>query len=174
MNIASNPWNFVPGDIISASVTTLVQQTPNNALFVLTTSAALLLGPSQFLTITGATIANGWYKILAGTFGGTVFTVQNLSTPTQGTPINYSGASQAAGTVYWNQYQANVRAEDMSWQNIPVSASLSVLDRNGNLVWSANSLSGQTNTQNRGKPLWVDGLTLQTMTAASNLIVTVN
>lgn len=173
MNIASNPWSFVPADVINVAITSMTQQA-NPALVNLVTGAALNLGPNQFVTVVGNGGFNGWYKIFSGASGGTAFVLQSLSTPTQGSPIGPGLGALGGGSVLWNQVQTQVRIEDLSWQKVPVSASLVIVDRNGNDVWQANSLAGSTGTQNRGKIMWAAGISLQTMQAGSEVLVTVN
>jgi len=60
---------------------------------------------------------------------------------------------------------------------VPVSATLDVRDRNGNIVWQATSpanAGANPPNYNRGKVFWINGLSINILTAASILTITVN
>lgn len=187
MNIATNPWTFVAADVPAASIPTaspngVVQQgiasTPLSLRTVLfTTGGAHGLVAGQFITYVGSTGGRflGWYKVI-NVPSATTFLAENLSQPNNGQPISVVLAGDGAGSVLVNQVQQNIRAEDISWQNVPISATLILRDRNGLIIWQASTAATAVsgNSQNRGKIMWVDGLTLDTITTPSVVLVTVN
>lgn len=180
MNIATNPWTFVAGDVPTPSTPAaspggLVQQGSNLAAVLLTTTGAHGLVAGQFITIIGTTGGRflGWYKVIAVPSGTTAL-LANLSSPTSGQPFKTVLAGDGGGSVLVNQIQQNVRAEDISWQSVPVTATLILRDRNGLIFWQASSALAQSNAQNRGKVMWIDGITLDTITTPSVVLVTVN
>jgi hypothetical protein len=183
MNIATNPWTFTSGDVPGAppapvaSPNGLVQQAPSGpglAGVLLTTVAAHGLVAGQFITIIGTTGGRflGWYKVVVVPSATTAL-LANLSSPTSGQPFNTVLAGDGGGQVLINQVQQNVRAEDISWQNYAAGATLSLLDRNGLVIWTATSALADSNAQSRGKILWVDGITLQTISSGT-VLVTIN
>lgn len=187
MNIATNPWTFVAADVPApstpvASPNGLVQQgnalgQPGLGAVLLTTTVAHGLTAGQYVTIIGTAGGRflGWYKVVAVPTATTAL-LQNLSSPTSGQPFNTVLAGDGGGSVLVNQVQQNVRAEDISWQNVPVSATLILRDRNGLIIWQASTAATAVsgNAQNRGKIMWVDGLTLDTITTPSIVLVTIN
>jgi hypothetical protein len=184
MNIATNPWTFVTADIPTPSTPTaspngLVQQgglgSGNLGAVLLTTTGAHNLSINQYITIIGTTGGRfvGWYKVIAVPTTTTAL-LANLSSPTSGQPFNTVLAGDGGGSVLVNQVQQNVRMEDISWQNVPVSATLILRDRNGLIIWQATSTLAQSNSQNRGKIMWVDGITLDTITTPSVVLATIN
>jgi hypothetical protein len=114
----------------------------------------------------------GWYKVIAVPSATTAL-LENLSSPTSGRGFTGVVAASGGGTMLINQVQQNVRAEDISWQNAAAGATLSILDRNGNVIWTASSALAESGSQNRGKIMWVDGITLQTLSSGT-VLVTVN
>jgi hypothetical protein len=132
------------------------------------------LSAGQFITIIGTTGGRfvGWYKVIAVPSGTTAL-IYNLSSPTSGQPFNTVLAGDGGGSVLVNQVQQNVRAEDISWQGYSAGATLSLLDRNGLLIWTALSTLAASYAQNRGKIMWVDGITLQTISSGT-VLVTIN
>lgn len=181
MNISTNPWTFASTDVIApvtpvASPNGLVQSgAPALGTVTLTTTAPHGLSAGQYVTIIGTTGGRflGFYKV-AGIVSATVALLTNISSPTSGQPFNTVLAGDGGGSVLVNTIQQNIRAEDMSWQNVPVSATLILRDRNGLIVWQATSALAQSNAQNRGKVMWIDGLTLDTITTPSVVFITVN
>jgi hypothetical protein len=184
MNISTNPWTFVTADIPAASTPVaspngLVQQgtTINDkalAAVLLTTTGAHNLVVGQFITIISTTGGRfvGWYKVIAVPTGTTAL-LANLSSPTSGLPFSTVLAGDGGGSVLVNQVQQNLRAEDISWQNYAAGATLNLLDRNGQVIWTATSALADSNAQSRGKIMWVDGLTLQTISSGT-VLVTIN
>ncbi|SRR6266436_4559764 len=184
MNIATNPWTFASTDVPAASVPVaspggLVQQAaPALAAVLLTTVAAHGLAVGQFVTIVGTTGGRflGWYKVI-NVPSATTALLANLSSPTSGQPFNTVLAGDGGGSVLINQVQQNFRAEDISWQSPTtlVADSLVLRDRNGLLIWTASqgATAATGNAQNRGKIMWVDGLTLDTLTSGT-VLVTIN
>lgn len=187
MNIATNPWTFVSGDV-PAAITPVaapngfVQQAssgPGLAGVLLTTTAPHGLLVGQFITVINTTGGRflGWYKV-AAVPSATTALLQNLSSPTSGQPFNTVLAGDGGGSVLVNQIQQNVRAEDMSIQALtaaPTAGLLSILDRNGIVLWTAQlGAAAPAGSQNRGKLMWVDGITLQSIPANWELLVTIN
>jgi hypothetical protein len=184
MNIATNPWTFTNADVpaavaVSASPTGAVQQgqigNPNSLPTVLfTTGAPHGLVAGQFFTYITDTNGrfNGWYKIIAVPSATTIL-AYNLSSPTSGQPFSTVIAASGGGSILVNQVQQNVRAEDISWQGGAAGATLSILDRNGLLIWNALTTLAASYAQNRGKIMWVDGITLQTISSGT-VLVTIN
>ena len=184
MNIATNPWSFTSADVPAAATPTaspngLVQVANDPAAVNLTTTGAHGLSVGQWITIIGTTGSRflGWYKVMA-VGSGTTALLANLSSPTSGQPFNTTLAGDGGGSVLVNQYQANARFEDMSIQAnnaTPTAGLLSLLDRNGLLLWTAQlAASAPSGAQNRGKLMWVDGLTLQSIPAGWVLLATIN
>lgn len=184
MNIATNPWTFTNADVpaaatAAASPTGAVQQgqlgNPNSLSTVLfTTTGAHGLVAGQYFTYISDTNGRflGWYKIIAVP-SATTLLAYNLSSPTSGQPINTVVAASGGGTILVNQVQQNVRAEDISWQGGAAGATLSILDRNGLVIWNALTTLAASYAQNRGKIMWVDGITLQTISSGT-VLITIN
>jgi outer membrane protein assembly factor BamB len=147
---------------------------PGLAGVLYTATGAHGLTVGQFVTYIGDTNGrfNGWYKVIAVPTANTAL-LANLSSPTSGQPFNTVLAASGGGTMLVNQVQQNVRAEDISWQGAAAGATLSLLDRNGQLIWTALSTLAESSSQNRGKIMWVDGITLQTISSGT-VLVTIN
>ena len=191
MNIATNPWSFKSTDVLSktaaASPGGMVQQgvaaQPQSLRSVLlTTTAAHGLNAGDFITYINDTNGRflGWYKVIAVPSATTAL-LENLSRIDNGQPLDIVVAASGGGTVLKNQVQQNLRAEDISLQGTGGapggSTTLIFLDRNGNLIWQADI--GVTETagdvaQNRGKIMWVDGITIQQMPTNIVALVTIN
>lgn len=187
MNIATNPWSFISTDVSSstaaASPTGMVQQGALGAvLYTSTAPHGLVAG--QYVTYVGDTNGRfgGWYKVIAVPTATTAL-LANLSSPTSGFPFATVIAASGGGTMIVNQVQQNVRAEDISiqaTQAAPVAGELILLDRNGNPAWEANITIGGGTTgptppaQNRGKLMWIDGLTWQAIQVGVIVLVTIN
>jgi len=71
-----------------------------------------------------------------------------------------------------------IRAEDISVlaTGVPGATALSLLDRNGNPTWTFIGVATAEGfqAQNRGKVLWTDGLTLQSIPVNCTVLVTIN
>jgi hypothetical protein len=181
MNIATNPWSFQNADVpsavtLSASPSGMVQQgSPALGTVLMTSGSAHGLSAGQFVTYIGDSNGRflGFYKVIAVPSATTAL-LQNISSPTSGQPFNTVIAASGGGSILVNQVQQNVRIEDISWQNVPVSAVLILRDRNGLIIWQATSALAGSNSQNRGKLYWVDGITLDTITTPSVVFMTVN
>lgn len=174
MNIQSEPWSFVPGDInnqaIAASPTGLVQSTASKRVVTLTTTGAHGLTVGQFIAIYLPTLPAyaGFYKVLRVPSGTTAI-IENISRPTAGSPIDTTLAASGGGFAILIQYRDNVRVEDLNWQSDTTSNdTLLLLDRNGSLLWSSKEGGAS-----RGKLSWVNGLCLAQMSGGV-LIVTIN
>lgn len=191
MNIATNPWSFKAADVASSTAAAspggMVQQgvaaQPQSLRVVLlTTTGAHGLAVGNFITYINDTNNrfNGWYKVIAVPSGTTAL-LENLSRINNGQPLDIVVAASGGGTVLLNQVQQNLRAEDISLQGTggaPAGATqLIILDRNGNLIWQVDVGTTETSgvvAQNRGKIMWVDGLTLQSMPTNVVALVTIN
>lgn len=154
MNIASNPWSFVNGDVVTAAITAVTGLTLNpDGTVTLTTGGAFAVNSGDSITVTGAALAayNGFYKVLIGA-GGTTFTLAPQFAIPAGT------AQSGSGTVAKCLYTAQVRIEDISWQNASAAGqTIDLRDRAGNIIWQATSTA--QGSQNRGKLFWVNGFT---------------
>lgn len=170
MNIASNPWNFVTGDVNvatpAASPTGLVLNADGTV--TLTTTLAATFATGTFLTVIGATnpVYNGFYLVKVGGAGVTAFTLVPQFKIAAGT------GGSGGGTAATCQVSQNVRAEDISWQNANAAGQLlDIRDRNGNPVWQATATAA--GSQNRGKVYWIEGITLIQLQSGV-VLVTVN
>jgi hypothetical protein len=193
MNIATNPWSFISTDVASstaaASPTGMVQQGttpggPGLGAVLYTATGAHGLSAGQYTTYIGDSNGRflGWYKVI-NVPSATTALLANLSSPTSGFPFATVLAASGGGTMLVNQVQQQVRAEDISIQITTAagvaSAEVIILDRNGNLIWQATvgtgaTASGLAFSQNRGKIMWVDGVTLQAVPASTAILVTIN
>lgn len=190
MNIASNPWSFTSADVASSTAaaspggmiqqgTTAGEQALGTVLYTSTAAHNLTVG--QWVTYISDTNGRflGFYKVIAVPTATTAL-LQNISSPTSGRPFGTIIAASGGGTMLVNQWAWMVRAEDISLQNdgtAPGTAQLIILDRNGNIIWTASvgTAAETTNVaQNRGKIMWVDGLTLQLVPTHTTVLVTIN
>jgi len=181
MNISTNPWTFQAADVpaaipLAASPTGMVQQAALGTV-LMTSSGAHGLSVGQWVSYIGDTNGRflGFYKVIAVPSGTTAL-LQNISSinPVNGGPFNSVIAASGGGSMLINQVQQNIRAEDISWQNVPVTATLILRDRDGQVVWQASSALASSNAQNRGKIMWFNGLTLDTITTPSMVLITIN
>lgn len=173
MNIAANPWSFVPTDVntatIAASATGLVLNADGSVTLTLTgafSQADLVV--NNFLTIFQPTAVayQGFYKVYKKT-SSTVYVI---------IPVNFvipsSTAASGGGTAAQNQYGHEIRAEDISWQNVDALGQILIItDKNGNPIWE--STASGPGVFSRGKIMWVNGLTLIEMDGGI-VLVTVN
>jgi hypothetical protein len=193
MNIATNPWSFVSTDIASstaaASPTGMIQQgaAPNERALgsvLYTSTAPHNLLANQFVTYITDTNSRflGFYRVIAVPTTTTAL-LQNLSSPTSGQSFSNVIAASGGGTMLVNQVQQMVRIEDISVQATvaaPTAGQLILLDRNGNFSWDLWQLAAGTGVgatppaQNRGKLMWVDGMTWQLLPVGLIALVTVN
>jgi len=178
----SNPWTLNAADVpaqLTISAGGIVQVsplTPGAVKITFTGAHGLLAG--QFITVFGNSAGRfgGWYKVIA-VIDTTHILCANLSSPSSGRPFSTTLAADGGGTVILNQWQSNIRAEDISWQSPTTltSDTLVLRDRNGVTKWSASA--GATaitgNAQNRGKMMWFNGLSVDTISSGS-VYVTVN
>lgn len=169
MNIASNPWSFVPADIDTAAITTVALNSDGTVTLTCSGSPGTPFVANQGITIVGVTNTKyiGFYDVITAT-SSTVYQLAPQFSIPSGT------ASSGSGNVYLCQYPSTVRIEDISWQGYSTSASVLIYDRNGNILWTASSALAASNAQNRGKLFWVQGFTLATLSAGSTILVTVN
>lgn len=173
MNIASNPWSFVPADLNTAAIAASPGGLVLNADGSVTLTLAAPLSNGDLVIDNKLTIFEpddpafrGFYKVYKAT-SSTIYTI---------VPINFvippGTAAAGGGTAAQNQYADNTRIEDMSWQNPDALGQiLVVVDRNGFPIWEATAAG--PGSQNRGKVFWVSGLTLIQMDAGI-LLATVN
>jgi hypothetical protein len=173
MNIASNPWSFVPSDVNTADIVASAGGLTLNAdgSVTLTLSAAFSsadLVKDDRLTIFQPTnlAYKGFYKVRFKT-SATVYNIVSL-----GNPIPAGTAASGGGTAAQNQYADQIRAEDISWQNVAALGQILILtDKNGNPIWE--STASGPGVFSRGKIMWVNGLTLVEMDSGI-VLVTVN
>lgn len=173
MNIASNPWSFVPTDVNTADIVASPGGLTLNAdgSVTLTLSAAFSsadLAKDSRLTIFQPTnlAYQGFYKV----YFKTSSTVYNI------VPVNFKipagTAASGGGTAAQNQYSDQIRAEDISWQNVSALGQILIItDKNGNPIWE--STASGPGVFSRGKIMWVNGLTLVEMDSGI-VLVTVN
>jgi hypothetical protein len=190
MNIASNPWSFTSADVpaavtAAASPTGMVQQGTTAgqqglASVLLTTTGAHGLTAGQWITYIGDTNGrfNGFYKVVFVPSATTAL-LQSISSPTSGSPISTIVAASGGGSVLVCVWPWMIRAEDisvMATSAAPGATLLTLLDRNGNIVWNFIGVATAEGfvSANRGKPLWIDGLTLQLIPTGCIVEVTVN
>lgn len=159
MNIASNPWSFVPGDVNTADIVASPGGLTRNAGGTVTMTLSGAFGTDlvkdQKLTIFQPTnlAYQGFYKVYSVT-SPTVYVL---------VPINFTipvgTAASGGGIAAQNQYADEIRAEDISWQNVSALGQvLIIVDKNGNPIWEATA-SGP-GVYSRGKIMWVNGLTI--------------
>ena len=190
MNISSNPWSFTSADVpaavtAAASPTGMVQQGTTAgqqglASVLLTTTGAHNLSVGQYITYISDTNGRflGFYQVVAVPSATTAL-LANISGPKSGQPFNTVIAASGGGSVLVCQWPWMIRAEDISvlaTSAAPGATTLSLLDRNGNIVWTFIGVAtpeGFT-AQNRGKVMWIDGLTLQTIPVNCVVLVTIN
>lgn len=172
MNISSNPWSFVPTDVntatIAASPTGLVLNADGTVTLTLAGAFGTDLTVNQKLTIfqPDNPAYKGFYRVYSKT-SSTVYVIA---------PINFkipSGtAASGGGIAAQNQYADEIRAEDISWQNVDALGQILIItDRNGNPIWE--STASGPGVYSRGKIMWVNGLTLIEMDSGI-VLVTVN
>lgn len=184
MNISVNPWSFTSTDVASSTAAAspggMIQQGALGAvLYTATASHNLIAG--QYVTYVGDTNGRfqGWYKVIAVPSPTTAL-LANLSSPTSGQPFNTVIAASGGGTMYVNQVQQNVRIEDISIQwtsaSAPTAALINITDRNGFIEWQVEigTTSPGLASQNRGKLMWVDGVTVQALPAGAIALLTIN
>lgn len=170
--LQTNPWSLVSTDPATATITGATGLTLNaDGTVTITTTAAYTwhtasdVVPNRWFTVIGAANAlyNGFYTLITGASGGTSFIMRpNFSIP--------AGTAQSgSGTLAQCLYQAQIRIEDISWQNATAAGhTLDLRDSNGNPIWQATATGA--GSQNRGKVFWVDGLTPITITSGIVLI----
>lgn len=172
MNIASNPWSFVPTDVNSGDIVAspggLTLNADGSVTLTLIAPLGTVLVANNKLTIFNPTnlAYQGFYKVRFVTST----TVYNI------VPINFKipvgTAASGGGTAAQNQYADEIRAEDISWQNVIALGQILILvDKNGNPIWE--STASGPGVYSRGKIMWVNGLTLVEMDSGI-VLVTVN
>jgi hypothetical protein len=191
MNIAVNPWSFTAADVPASSIGAaspggMVQAGKNLGELALgtvlyTSTLAHGLVANQFVTYIGDTNGRfqGLYRVVAVPTVTTAL-LQNISSQTSGQPFNTIIAASGGGTMLVNQVQQNVRIEDISVLagpgGAPAATILSILDRNGFILWTflGTAIDPGFASQNRGKLMWVDGITLQSIPANCTVLMTIN
>jgi hypothetical protein len=152
------------------------------ASVLLTTTGAHSLVVGQYITYVGDTNGRflGFYQVVAVPSATTAL-LANISGPKSGQPFNTVIAASGGGSVLVCQYPWMIRAEDISLQGTggaPGGTTQMILvDRNGNPIWRVDV--GVTETtgfvaQNRGKIMWVDGITLQSIPTNVIILITIN
>lgn len=186
MNIASNPWSFTSADVASSTAAAspggMVQQgAPAFGAVLYTSTLAHNLVVGQHVTYIADTNGRflGHYVVVAVPSATTAL-LANLSSPSSGSPFNTVIAASGGGTMLVCPYPYMIRAEDISLQNdgtAPGGAQLILLDKNGNLVWTAavgTTAIASDVAQNRGKVMWINGITPQIIPTHITVLVTVN
>jgi hypothetical protein len=160
MNIASNPWSFVPADVNTAGIVTspggLTLNADGSVTLTLTAgfSSADLVANQKLTIFQPTNLAyQGFYLVRFKTSP----TVYNI------VPINFKipagTAASGDGTAAQNQYADEIRCEDISWQNVSALGQILILvDKNGNPIWE--STASGPGVYSRGKIMWVNGLTI--------------
>jgi hypothetical protein len=173
MNIASNPWSFIPADVNFADIVASPGGLTLNAdgSVTLTLNGAFSsadLAVNDKLTIFQPTnlLYQGFYKV----YFKTSSTVYNI------VPVNFKipagTAASGGGIAAKNQYADEIRAEDISWQNVSALGQVLIItDKNGNPIWE--SVASGPGVYTRGKIMWVNGLTLIEQDSGM-VLVTVN
>ena len=162
MNIAINPWSFVPGDPQTQTISTITLNADGTVTVVGTGNLTAGMVAGAFVTAIGVSNAlyNGFYDFLTLSSATTGILVPqvNAGQPQIGR-IPVGTAASSGGTIALNQSNQNVRIEDISWQNQTAAGNaLDMRDRNGNVIWQA--IATGVGAQNRGKIFWVNGITL--------------
>ena len=167
-----NPWSFTSADVLTATIaaspTGLVSSAGGIVTATTTAAHGLSTTVQQWVTIINPTLATykGFYKV--------------LSVPSTTTAILYSEnfrynqtilAASGGGTLILNQWNQNIRAEDMSWLNGTSGGEVIVLTKDGNVIWDA--IAPTTGTYSRSKPFWIAGLSIQALPSGV-LTITVN
>lgn len=171
MNLQSNPWSFVPADVVTAVPTAspngLLLQTNGTVNVVTTAPHTFVVG--NFVTLVDPTndLYEGFYQV------SIVPDNTHMTLIPQGTFVIPKGTGgSGGGTLAFVQWPHQIRIEDISWQQVTALGNvLNVVDCNGNPIWVATG-SG-ADVQNRGKIFWVSGLALVQMDSGI-LLVTVN
>lgn len=176
MNISSNPWSFTSADVTlstpAATPNGFVQDAFRLARVTYTSTGAHNLSVGQYVTAVNTTGGRflGFYRVLV-VIDATHAILENISSPTLGSPFNTVLAGDGGGSLAVCQYPWMIRGEDLSWLDSIAADTIDVRDRNGNVVWKATATGSSNPT--RGKPLWHDGLTLLQMSGGI-LIETIN
>jgi hypothetical protein len=158
-NFQVNPWSVTTADLVTAAITSVTLNADGTVTLVTATPMTFNLTsegqPRIWFTLIGVTnpLYNGFYFVVIGVSGGTVFTLIPQFVIPAGT------AASAAGTAGQCLYQDNPRIDDLSWQNALAAATLDFRDRMGNIIWQATAANTVTGQQNRGKLYWVHGFT---------------
>jgi hypothetical protein len=172
MNISSNPWSFGPSDVNTADIVAspggLTLNVDGSVTLTLSAGFGTDLVANQKLTIVNSTnlAYKGFYKVRFVT-SSTVYNIVPI-----GFKIPVGTAASGGGTAAQNQYADEIRAEDISWQNVDALGQVLILvDKNGNPIWE--STASGPGVYSRGKIMWVNGLTLVEMDGGI-VLVTVN
>jgi hypothetical protein len=167
-----NPWSFTSADVLTATIaaspTGLISSAGGIVNLTTTGAHGLSTTVQQWVTIINPTLAayKGFYKV--------------LSVPSTTTAILYSEnfrynqtilAASGGGTMILNQWNQNIRAEDMSWLNGTATNEIIVLTKDGNVIWDA--IAPTTGTYSRSKPFWIAGLSIQALPSGT-LTITIN
>jgi hypothetical protein len=167
-----NPWSFTSADVLTATIaaspTGLVGAAGGIVNLTTTGAHGLSTTVQQWVTIINPTLAGykGFYKVLAVP-SGTTATLYSENFRYNQTILAASGG----GTMILNQWNQNIRAEDMSWLNGTAADEVIVLTKDGNIVWDA--IAPTTGNYSRSKPFWIAGMSIQKLPSGT-LTVTVN
>lgn len=178
MNLASNPWSFVPADVAPHAITASpggLSQTANGVIAITLTgvpSFTWAAGQEYWIAGAGVTGYNGLWEAVTVPTTSTMTAIPSRRHPALASSAT-SMVNSGNGTMQPGpQYNSNVRLEDLNWMNVSAAGnSLLVQDQNGNDIWRSTSIAaGQWN---RGKPLWVNGIWVFTL-QDGELLLTVN
>lgn len=178
MNLASNPWSFVPADVTPQAISAVgvpgLQIGANGIIFITLTGApSFPLTVGKEYLIAGAGVAGYNGLVQAVTVGASSLT----AIPSTKHPALASAggalANSGGGTLQPGpQWTAQVRIEDLSWlKPAALNDVILVQDQNGNDVW--NDICSGVGQQKRGKIFWVNGFWLKTL-QSGELAVTIN
>jgi hypothetical protein len=163
MQIATNPWSFVPADqAASVAISSIVSK---GAYALVTTSSAHGLADRQNISIqavTGVPAYNGGYK--AFLLNTTQFYISQVAPNL--------AANGANGNVLTVAYPYKPRIEQLVWQKAASGDTLTITDTNGNPVWEQTAGTVDA-TYTYGKLYWVDGLVLNALPSGI-VLATVN
>ena len=171
-----NPWSLTSTDPATSAIGAGTVTLNADGTVTVVSAATLTFNATSSrnldFTLIGVTNAlyNGYYIRISGASGGTTFVLQPQFSIPAGT------AASTAGTMAQCLWSSMIRAEDISWQNVVLaSQTLDLRDRTGNIVWQASTSASvpASNSQNRGKIMWINGLTPITIQSGI-VLVTVN
>lgn len=173
----NNPWALTSADVATAAIGAGTVTLNADGTVTVNSAAALTFNtngvpPANWFTLTSIANAayNGFYFRISGASGQGLFVLQPQFSIPAGT------APSTVGNITQCLYPWQIRAEDISWQNVVLaSQTLDIRDRAGNIVWQASTSASvpASNSQNRGKIMWINGITPITIQSGI-VLITVN